>query len=269
MPIHLLQHEKSKLPARAQSFSAVTHAGLIALVLLVVANPPVVKNTLPPAGTIKTFPGANELARIFKGLSQTQGRSIGGGNTPIPATSGSLARHSSIQIVRPTIPDAQRHEMLVPPTILDPNASADLTPVENLGFPWMKEHTNSPGPGEGNTIGSKRGNSMGDTIEGAGGESYDNGTYRLGRTTPTCAYCPNPQYTDAARQIKLQGSVTLEVLVGTDGRAQRIQLVKGLGMGLDERATEAVRTWKFLPARDGAHGTVAEWVTIEAVFRLF
>jgi TonB family protein len=63
--------------------------------------------------------------------------------------------------------------------------------------------------------------------------------------------------------------VTLEVLVGTDGRAQRIQLVKGLGMGLDERAVEAVKTWKFTPARDAARRAVAEWVTVEAIFRLF
>jgi TonB family protein len=67
----------------------------------------------------------------------------------------------------------------------------------------------------------------------------------------------------------MQGTVTMEVLVGADGRAVRIQLVKGVGMGLDERAVEAVKTWKFVPARDAAHRAVAEWVTIEAMFRLF
>jgi protein TonB len=61
----------------------------------------------------------------------------------------------------------------------------------------------------------------------------------------------------------------MEVLVGADGRASRIQLVKGVGMGLDERAMEAVKRWKFVPGRDAARRPVAEWVTIEAMFRLF
>jgi protein TonB len=67
----------------------------------------------------------------------------------------------------------------------------------------------------------------------------------------------------------VQGSVTLQVLVGADGRAQDVRIVKGIGFGLDERAVEAVRGWKFIAARDGAKHTVEAWVTVEAVFRLF
>jgi TonB family protein len=86
---------------------------------------------------------------------------------------------------------------------------------------------------------------------------------------PKCAYCPDPQYSDEAREAKLQGAVTLLVLVGADGRASQIRIVRGIGLGLDDRAVQAIRGWKFLPALDASRRAVPAWVTVEAVFRLF
>ena len=86
---------------------------------------------------------------------------------------------------------------------------------------------------------------------------------------PVCDVCPNPIYTDEARHVKMQGTVTLRVLVGTDGRATEIRVMRGVGYGLEERAAETVRGWKFTPAHDAARRPVAVWVTIETVFRLF
>jgi periplasmic protein TonB len=80
---------------------------------------------------------------------------------------------------------------------------------------------------------------------------------------------PDPRYSDEAREAKLQGTVTLQVLVGADGRASEVRLVKGLGMGLDERAEQMVRSWHFMPAHDALRHSVARWVTVEAVYRLF
>jgi TonB family protein len=67
----------------------------------------------------------------------------------------------------------------------------------------------------------------------------------------------------------MQGTVTLRVLVGTDGKASDIRVVRGIGFGLEERAMQTVRGWKFNAARDAGRHAVAAWVTIEAVFRLF
>ncbi len=67
----------------------------------------------------------------------------------------------------------------------------------------------------------------------------------------------------------MQGTVTLRVLVGADGKALDIRVVRGVGFGLEERAAETVRGWRFNPARDASRHPVAAWVTIEAVFRLF
>ena len=86
---------------------------------------------------------------------------------------------------------------------------------------------------------------------------------------PVCNICPYPIYTDEARKVKMQGTVTLRVLVGTDGRASEIRVIRGVGYGLEERAVQTVRGWKFTPARDATRRPIAVWVTIEAVFRLF
>jgi protein TonB len=87
--------------------------------------------------------------------------------------------------------------------------------------------------------------------------------------SPVARTAPIRKYTDEAREAKLQGKVTLRVLVSVDGRASQIRIVQGIGLGLDERAEQAIRGWRFVPARDGARHLVPAWVTVEAVFRLF
>ena len=110
---------------------------------------------------------------------------------------------------------------------------------------------------------------MGNAEGQDGGEGDSNGPYASGISMPVCNVCPYPLYTDEAGHVKMQGTVTLRVLVGIDGRASEIRVARGVGYGLEERAVETVRGWKFTPAHDAAHRPVAVWVTIEAVFRLF
>jgi len=155
-------------------------------------------------------------------------------------------------------------------SVLDSSAPQLPVPVTNLGIPWMKNDSDSAGQGKNHGFGSGKKGGMGDD-EGPGagqGEAY-NGPYANVASLPSCAYCHDPQYTDEAREAKLQGKVTLRVLVGADGRASQIRIVQGIGLGLDERAEQAIRGWKFVPAHDGARHAVPAWVTVEAVFRLF
>jgi protein TonB len=133
----------------------------------------------------------------------------------------------------------------------------------------MAEQNNSSGRSNGNTIGEGPNDSIGNTPGDQTGVGGPNGPFQSGITSPKCAYCPDPQYTDEAREAKMQGKVTVRVLVNADGRAAQIRIVQGIGLGLDERAVEAIRTWKFIPAHDAARRAVPTWVTIEAVFRLF
>lgn len=199
----------------------------------------------------------------------SEGTGSGGGRTPIPATSGNLVPSSSIQIVRPLLPPKRDSILAVPPTILDLASPPILNSINKIGLPWMAEDTNSPGPGDSNTIGNSNGKTMGDgPFDGPGGMGEVSNRYQAGLTRPVCVYCPDPQYTDEARKAKAQGTVTLKVLVGADGRASQVRFVSGIGLGLDERALETVRGWKFTPAKDAAHHPVPTWITIEVIFRL-
>jgi TonB family protein len=79
-------------------------------------------------------------------------------------------------------------------------------------------------------------------------------------------YKKEPEYSVEARLAKLSGTVVLSVEVGPDGLAHNIQVVRSLGMGLDEKAIEAAGAWRFEPGKkDGAPVTVQ--VAIEVNFR--
>ena len=69
---------------------------------------------------------------------------------------------------------------------------------------------------------------------------------------PRIIYGPDPEYSKEAQQKKISGTVVLSLTVGTDGLPHDIQVEKKLGYGLDEKALEAMRKWKFKPElRDG------------------
>ncbi|MGD0498084.1 MAG: energy transducer TonB [Bryobacteraceae bacterium] len=94
------------------------------------------------------------------------------------------------------------------------------------------------------------------------------GVYRVGNgvTAPRVLYKKEPEYSVEARLAKLSGTVVLSVEVGPDGLAHNIQVVRSLGMGLDEKAIEAAGAWRFEPGKkDGAPVTVQ--VAIEVNFR--
>jgi TonB family protein len=85
---------------------------------------------------------------------------------------------------------------------------------------------------------------------------------------PACANCPAAQYDQRAVGHHYQGTVLLSVIVGADGRASNIVVLKALPYGLTAKAVEAVSSWKFRPAL-GPHGTPAPVrQTIEVAFHL-
>ena len=89
-----------------------------------------------------------------------------------------------------------------------------------------------------------------------------------GVSAPKVIYHPDPEYSEKARAAKFQGTCVLWLVVGTDGRPSNIRVARTLGMGLDEKAIEAVRQWKFEPARkDGL--PVAVQINVEVSFRLY
>ena len=93
--------------------------------------------------------------------------------------------------------------------------------------------------------------------------------YRVGNgvTAPRLLYKVEPAYSEEARAAKLQGAVLVYVEITPEGRAANARVVRGLGVGLDEKAIDAIKRWRFAPgAKDGVPVTVA--ATIEVNFRL-
>jgi TonB family protein len=89
-----------------------------------------------------------------------------------------------------------------------------------------------------------------------------------GISSPSCLYCPNPNYTDPARAAKFNGTVIMAVTVSPEGRTIEARVARGAPYGVNETALKAVRDWQFKPAmREGA--PVACTVMIEATFRLY
>jgi len=123
------------------------------------------------------------------------------------------------------------------------------------------------GNGDGTGIGNGKGPGLGDGYGGStGGDRFRPGVGGVGY--PTCLYCPEPQYSEDARKAKFQGIVVLQVTVEPDGHAIDIHLVRGAGLGLDERALQAVQNWHFKPAVGPNGKPVATVTNIEVNFRL-
>ena len=102
---------------------------------------------------------------------------------------------------------------------------------------------------------------------GGGGVTGGGGGFLGDVTEPVLLWKIEPEYTDEARRAKIQGTVVLHIEVDTRGQAQNITVRQSLGLGLDERAVEAVRRWRFRPGyRDGKPWVTAAMVQVN--FRL-
>jgi TonB family protein len=88
-----------------------------------------------------------------------------------------------------------------------------------------------------------------------------------GVSAPKVLYKEEPQYSEQARADKVAGTVVLNVVIGTDGLAHDITVVKGVGDGLDEKAMEALTKWHFQPGSLNGQA-VAVRAVIEINFRL-
>jgi TonB family protein len=88
-----------------------------------------------------------------------------------------------------------------------------------------------------------------------------------GVSRPRAIYSPDPEFSDEARKNKYQGTVVLHLIVGADGKTSNIHVIRSLGMGLDEKAVEAARQWRFDPAKKDGQPVPVE-VDMEINFRL-
>ena len=272
VPFHFDTVDLSAHTGNSQTVSFALHAILLTALLLLAASPKthtfIRSIPLGPGEKIPAYiPPADASQTGRPSLGQNGG---GGEHELLPTTAGRFAPHSSMPLVPPRKMINDSPELPEPPAVFDPSAPSAVPVVTDLGLPWMKDKNGSAGPGGphgyGNGTGTGMGDGNGDEGEGAGGEG---GAYANIVSPVVCVYCPEPPYTEEARKNKLQGKMLLSVLVGEDGKAKKVRVVRPLGMGLDESAEHAVYSWRFTPARDAAKRPVTSWVTIETRFQLF
>ena len=197
----------------------------------------------------------------------------GGGRSPLPPSKGILPRLAHRQFVPPTsTPPENKPVLMMEATLVAPVESPTPAVLARIGDPLGRDGPPSDGPGRNGGIGDGDGGGIGGR-KGPGFGPRDGGGVEFsgklsgGVVAPVVLYKVDPEYSEEARKAKYQGTVLLVIEVGEDGKPQRFRVVRSLGLGLDEKAIEAVSQWKFKPAtRDGR--PVPAPATIEVNFRL-
>jgi protein TonB len=204
----------------------------------------------------------------------------GGEHAKIFESKGRLPKIAPEQYTPPTVEIRNNKPKLAmeATVVAPPNVKLPDNPnMPNLGNP-MSARVSGPasnGPGSGGGIGSGNSNGVGSgTGPGHGpgqGGGFGGGVYSLGDigvTPPVAKFTPEPDFSEEARKAKYQGTVTLSAVIGPDGRPKNLKVVHSLGMGLDQKALEKVRTWLFEPGKRNGQ-PVAVAMTLEVDFRLF
>ena len=95
------------------------------------------------------------------------------------------------------------------------------------------------------------------------------GVYRIGGSIspPTVVYKPVAEYSDEAREKHFEGICLISLIVDAEGNPQNPRIIRAAGMGLDEKALEAVRKYRFKPAMKDGQTPVPVMITIEVNFR--
>jgi periplasmic protein TonB len=254
-----------------QAISIGLHGAVIFLLILPLLfhleRPADAKNKLLDVTPLDISPYVSKLPA---GAQKAGGGGGANDHTLTPPNKGKLPKFKWTQFTPPQIKiENQNPKLAMDPSLLGPPDLKIPSPnMSTFGDPLASALSDSLGHGNGTGIGSGTGGGLGPGEGGGtGGGAFRAGTNGVG--IPVCLYCPIPQYSDEARKAKYQGTVVLQVTITTDGRAINISVVKGPGLGLEEKAIEAVKGWKFKPAVGPGGKPVATIVPIEVTFRLY
>ncbi len=200
----------------------------------------------------------------------------GGDRDVLQATKGRLPKFSMQQITPPAVVLRNPNPKLpVEPTIvIPPQVKMAMVNLPTLGDPTSAGVMPSNGTGSGSGIGSGSGGGVG-SGKGPGfgpgeGGGVGGGIFHVGGgvSAPRVIYQVDPEFSEEARKAKYQGTCTLMLVVDANGRPTNIRVANSLGMGLDEKAIEAAKKWRFEPAMKDGHPVAVE-IALEVDFHLY
>jgi periplasmic protein TonB len=237
--------------------SLLIHGGVVAMILLLGTLKPVQKMMKDSVTLIAPSLKPYEAAR--------SGGGGGGGRSPIDASKGKLPKVAPKTFTPPRVDPTDSKLPMAPSIVADaPNINAT-----NYGDPLGKMGTPSNGTGFGGGIGSGIGVGIGPGSGIGYGGSFGGGVYAIGKgvSSPIIIHKVEPEYSEEARKARWQGVVQLSVIVDETGHPRDIKVAQALGLGLDQKAIEAVEKWLFKPGmKDGK--PVAVFATIQVSFHL-
>jgi protein TonB len=248
---------------------------IIVIVLTVIIGRRVVTAVAAPK-PIVALVDPNDIPALKPSKTQVGGGGGGGDRDVLQATKGKLPKFSLEQITPPVVVIRNDHPKLTaePTVIIPPQVQLASNNMPNLGDPMAHAMLPSNGTGSGGGIGTGSGGGVGSGTGGGFGPGEGGGTgggvFRMGSgaTPPRAIYSPEPEFSEEARKAKYQGVCTLGVIVDAQGRPTNIRVLNSLGMGLDEKAIAAVKTWRFEPAMKDGHAVRFE-IAVEVDFHLY
>jgi periplasmic protein TonB len=258
------------------AFSTAVHVVAIALIIGgTLLGRRVVQQIAKPQATV-TLLAPDDIPPLPPSKTAAGGGGGGGDRDILQASKGKLPKFSMQQIVPPMVVVRNENPKLTaePTVVVPPQIHLAMNTLPNLGDPMALPGPPSNGTGSGGGIGSGSGGGVG-SGRGPGvgpgeGGGIGGGVFHVGGgvSAPKPVYSPDPEYSEEARKAKYQGVCVLWLVVGPDGRPRDIKVTRTLGLGLDEKAIEAVKTWKFEPAmKDGKPVSVE--ISVQVDFHLY
>ncbi|MGB8258771.1 MAG: energy transducer TonB [Terracidiphilus sp.] len=259
----------------AVGISTVVNGALLAIALFVVGRQ-VIKQLAPQ--TLQTNMVDVGEFKAPNAAQKAGGGGGGGDHSLIDPTKGKLPK---IEKDPPLPPQVQTVDHPILPMDAAINVQQNITlpdnpSMTNLG---VKSSVNvklaSNGQGGGGGIGTGYGGGIGSGTGNGYGPGYGGGTgggvYRIGGniSSPIPIHQVDPEFSDEARRAKYQGVCIVSLIVDAQGNPQNVHVVRALGMGLDEKAIEAVKQYRFKPALRDGKTPVAVSLNIEINFRLY
>jgi len=248
--------------------SILIHIGVIALILFLGSLQPVRK--LLQEHVMIFAPDLKPYLAPKKDMAHGGGG--GGTRSPLDASKGKLPKIAPRQFTPPRVDPPPDPKLPMIPTIVadqpPPNVNALNygDPLSHLGVP---SNGTGLGGGIGSGVGGGVGSGRGPGVGPGSGGGFGGGAYRIGGgvSAPSVLSKVEPEYSEEARKAKWQGTVILQLVVDEHGLPQQMKVTRSLGLGLDQKAIEAVGKWKFKPGmKDGK--PVPVLATIEVNFRL-
>jgi TonB family protein len=213
-----------------------------------------------------------------KAANRAGGGGGGGDHSIADPIKGKLPKIEKNPVTPPQVPVLDNPKLAIESAI---NVQKDIILPDNPNLPTIgvKSSANvtlaSNGQGGGSGMGTGYGGGLGSGTGNGYGPGYGGNTggglYRVGGgvSAPVALNNVEAEFSDEARRAKYQGVCLISVIVDVQGNPQNPRVIRALGMGLDEKALEAVRKYKFKPAMKDGKTPVPVMITVEVNFRLY